>query len=186
MESRVMPSCGPREAPGPSCLAAASLLAGLLALDWSWGRQALWESRGRRARSETLRRGPWGQRLPTRNPGKEARARRQGPFPLRPRPSAPAGEEQAARKGCGRSSGCGVTRGGQRLEPTPSAVRRPNPSPVRVLGLPAPGGVTAGLKSRQGLRFFRRDRERTPRSRRQTRGSEVMQSVAGALQRWTK
>lgn len=32
-----MPSCGPREAPGPSCLAAASLPAGLLALDWSWG-----------------------------------------------------------------------------------------------------------------------------------------------------
>ena len=76
-------------------------------------------------------------------------------------------------KGCGRSSGCGVTRGGQRapggrLEPTPSAVRRPNPSPVRVLGLPVPGGVTAVLKSRQGLRFFCSDRERTPRSRRQT------------------
>lgn len=32
-----MPSCGPRGAPGPSCLAVASLLAGLLALDGSWG-----------------------------------------------------------------------------------------------------------------------------------------------------
>lgn len=143
-------------------------------------------SRGGGARGVRRCAGGRGASAHLAGPGKGGAGAAPGAFPAETQAQRACRGGTGGRKGCGRSSGCRVTRGGQRLEPTPSAVRRPNPSPVRVLGLPVPGGVTAGLKSRQGLRFFRSDRERTPRSRRQARGSEAMQWVAGALQRWTK
>lgn len=68
-----MPSCGPWEPPGPSCLAVGSLLAGVLALDGSWGPSGPVGVVGvvGAARAEwDVAQGPWRQRSPTQKPGR--------------------------------------------------------------------------------------------------------------------
>lgn len=82
--------------------------------------------------------------------------------------------EQAARKGCGRNSGCGVTRRGQRAPGGWSRPQAASASQTLLQSVSLDCWCRAGLKSRKGLRFSRSDREGTPRSMRQTRGSEVV------------
>lgn len=120
--------------------------------------------------------------------------RRQGPLPLRPLPCAPARKEPATRSESGRGSGQGGGEGrrgqpgGRLIRPRQCPTASAFPSNMCPWA-PGAGRCPCLTEKPAGASVFPHDRERTPRSMRQIRWSEVVwpgRRVAGPLRHLTK